>query len=138
MKKYLLVLTVVFSVAVSAQKSDATAQAKAAFTKAYPKATKVVWENEDGNYEVSFEQNTKKMSVIYNPKGSLVESELEMNTSELPASVTAYMKEHYKGVALKGAAKITKADGSINYEAAIKGKDVLFDTNGKFIKEVKK
>ena len=137
MKKYLLAVTVLFSIVVSAQKSDATAQAKAAFAKAYPKVTKIDWENEDGNYEASFEQNGKKMSVIYNAKGALVESELEMNTNELLASVTAYMKEHYKGVALKGAAKITKADGSINYEAAIKGKDVLFDANGKFIKEVK-
>lgn len=137
MKKYLLVVSILFSVVISAQKSAATAQAKAAFAKAYPKVTKVVWGNEDGNYEVTFEQNSKKMSVIYNPKGSLIESELEMNTTELPASVTAYMKEHYKGISLIGAAKITKADGSINYEAASKGKDVLFDTNGKFIKEVK-
>lgn len=137
MKKIILALTVFITVAVLAQKSDAPAVAKAAFAKAYPAATKVKWEKEDGNYEVTFVDKGNELSVIYNAKGVLQESEHEIKLSELPAVVTSYMKEHYKGIAVKGAAKITKADGSINYEAAIKGKDVLFDANGRFIKEVK-
>ena len=95
------------------------------------------WEKEDGNYEVTFVDKGKELSAVYNAKGILTESEHEIKVSELPAAVTAYMKDHYKGITVKGAAKITKADGSINYEAAIKGKDVLFDANGKFIKEAK-
>lgn len=138
MKKILLVLSVFVTVAVSAQKSaDAPAAAKAAFAKAYPTVTKVSWEKEDGNFEASFDLKGNKTSVIYNAKGVMQESEMEIKASELPAAVTTYMKEHYKGVALKGGAKITKADGSTNYEAAIKGKDVIFDANGKFIKEEK-
>ena len=137
MKKIILAACLFVSVAVIAQKEASTPQAKAAFAKAYPGVTNAKWEKEDGNYEVSFEQKGNKLSVIYNAKGILQESEIEMKATELPASVAAYMKEHYKGIAVISAAKITKADGSINYEAAIKGKDVMFDANGKFIKVAK-
>lgn len=138
MKKIALSLTLLISVFLFAQKLDTPpAAAKTAFAKAYPAATKVKWEKEDGNYEVTFVDKGKEISAIYNSKGVLLESELEMKTTDLPAVITAYMKEHYKGIVIKGAAKITKADGNINYEAAIKGKDVIFDANGKFIKESK-
>lgn len=137
MKKTLLVIGLFISASVFAQKKDdAPAAAKTAFAKAYP-GVKGVWEKEDGNYEVTFETGGKKMSAIYDAKGAFKESEVEMEASQLPAIVSTYMSQHYKGITVKGAAKITKADGSINYEAAIKGKDVLFDANGKFIKEAK-
>lgn len=136
MKKFLLVACLFVSAAVIAQK-NIPAAVKTAFTKAYPTATKVKYEKEDGNYEVSFVDKGNEISVIYDARGILKESEQELKISALPASVTAYMKEHYKGMPVKGAAKITKTDGSINYEAALKGKDVIFDANGKFLKEVK-
>jgi hypothetical protein len=137
MKKILLVIGLFLGATSFAQKKDdAPAAAKAAFAKAFPGA-KGVWEKEDGNYEVSFETGGKKMSAIYDAKGALQESEVEITVSEVPATVSTYMSQHYKGITIKGAAKITKPDGSINYEAAIKGKDVLFDASGKFIKEAK-
>ena len=137
MKKILLAVSLFVSATTIAQKSQSTQQAKAAFAKAYPSVTNAKWEKENGNYEVSFEQNGIKKSVIYNAQGSLQESEVELKVSDLPAPISNYMTEHYKNIVVKSAAKITKADGSINYEAAIKGKDVLFDANGKFIKEAK-
>lgn len=137
MKKTLLVLGLFIAATSFAQKKDdAPSAAKAAFAKSFP-GVKGVWEKEDGNYEVSFETAGKKMSAIYDAKGALKESEVEMTVAQLPAAIGTYMSQHYKGITVKGAAKITKADGSINYEAAIKGKDVLFDANGKFIKEAK-
>ena len=138
MKKIILVVALFTSIAVIAQKSVAPNAAKAAFAKAYPNATKVKWEKEEGLYEVSFVTSGSEVSVIYNANGVLHEAEQEMKANQLPATVLAYMKEHYKGQAVTSGAKITKADASINYEAAIKGKDVIFDANGKFIKETKK
>jgi hypothetical protein len=138
MKNILLCLALIVSIALTAQKTaGAPEAAKAAFAKAYPNATKIKWEKENGNYEVSFVDKGNELSAIYNAKGILQESEQEMKVTELPAGITTYMKEHYKGITVKGAAKITRADGSVNYEAAVKGKDVLFDANGKFLKEVK-
>ncbi len=137
MKKIIFAVTLLITLTVTAQKSGAPAAATNAFAKAYPAATKVKWEKEDGNYEVSFVDKGNEMSAVYTAKGVLQETEHEMKVTELPAQVSVYMKEHYKGIVVKSAAKITKADGSINYEAAIKGKDVLFNANGKFIKEAK-
>lgn len=137
MKKLLVIAVLLVSLQVSAQKPVAPEAAMTAFTKAYPGATKVKWEKEGSNYEVSFMQNGNELSAIYSGKGILQEDEKEIKVSALPAAVLNYMKEHYKGVTVKGAAKITKADGSIQYEAAIKGKDVIFDANGKFLKEAK-
>jgi hypothetical protein len=137
MKKILAIASLVIATTVLAQKTGAPEAAKAAFKKIYPAAAKVKWEKEDGNYEVSFVLNGKESSVIYDVKGILLESEQEIKVTELPAAITTYLKEHYKGVTIKGAAMITKAGGTINYEAAVKGKDVLFDANGKLLKEVK-
>ncbi len=137
MKKIFMAVLVFTTIAASAQMAGAPAAAKAAFAKVYPGVANVKWEKEDGNYEASFEQKGQKLSVIYDAKGVLKESEIEIKASELPAAVTAYMQQHYKGITVKGGAKITKADGTINYEAAVKGKDIVFDANGKFIKEEK-
>lgn len=137
MKKILLIIAVFITAAATAQKSGAPTTAKAAFAKTYPNATKVKWEKEDGNYEVTFVDKGNELSAIYNADGVFQEIEHEMKVAELPASVAAYMKEHYKGITVKSAAKITKANGSVMYEAAVKGKDVLFDANGKFVKEAK-
>ena len=137
MKKTLLVPGVCLGIAVFAQKPDAPAAAKAAFAKAFPGMSKAVWEKEDGNYEVSFENDGKKMSLLYDAKGVLKESEVSIQVSGLPAAAITYMNQHYKGINIKGAAKITKPDGSIQYKAELKGKDILFDSPGKFIKEAK-
>lgn len=138
MKKLFLLCSVMISLAATAQeKVTAPAAARTAFAKNFNGAKKVSWEKEDGNYEVSFEHSGKKMSAIYNPKGVLQETEHAIRISELPAPAATYMKAHYKGVSIKDAAKITKADGTVLYEAAIKGKDVVFDANGKFVKEAR-
>ncbi len=125
--------------AACAQKLDASkvpVAVKAAFAKQYPGAI-AKWEKEAGNYEVNFKQNGSTMSALYDANGTMKESEMDIKVSDLPATVQAYIKEHYKGKTVKEAAIITKADGSVNYEAEINGKDVIFDSNGKFIKETK-
>jgi len=135
----LLVMVVLIGCAACAQKLDASkvpAAVKAAFTKQYP-GTAVKWEMEDGKYEASFKQNGSSMSVLYGANGTMTESEVDIKTTELPAAVLAYVKEHYKGKSIKEGAKITKADGTVNFEAEVDGKDVIFDASGKFIKEVK-
>lgn len=48
-----------------------------------------------------------------------------------------YFKAHYKGVTVKETAKIVNSKGITTYEIGTKGKDILFDANGKFLKEAK-
>jgi len=137
--KMIAALVVLITTSAYAQKLNASkvpAVVKTAFTKQYP-GTVAKWELEDGKYEASFKQNGSSMSVIYEANGTMTESEIGIKVSELPATAVAYVKEHYKGKTIQEGAKITKADGTINYEAELKGKDIVFDANGKFLKEVK-
>lgn len=132
-------MAAVLTLAACGQKLDASkvpAAVKAAFAKQFPRAT-ATWEKEDGKYEANFNQNNDEGSALFEVNGTMTESEMEIKASELPASVQAYVAEHYKGKKIKSAAKITKADGSINYEANVNGKDAIFDANGNFLKEVK-
>lgn len=141
MKKLLMMMVISVSVAFVAcgQKIDASkvpAAVKAGFAKEYP-GISPKWEKENGNYEVNFKQNGNSMSLLIQPNGSIIETETDIRVDELPATVLAYVKEHYPGKNIKEAAKITRADRSVNYEAEVNHKDVIFDANGKFIKEAK-
>ena len=140
MKKLIMMsaLAVIVSLSTCAQKLDASkvpAAVKASFVKKYPGLT-TKWEKEDGKYEAGFKQNGNTMSAMFEPNGTFTESETEIKVSELPAGISTYVKEHYKGKTIKGAAKITSADGAVTYEAVVNGKDVMFDANGKFLKQV--
>ena len=137
MKKIILTAIIFISITAAAQKEAIPTAAKTSFSKAFPAASKVKWEKEDGNYEVTFKKDGKEMSAVYDATGKMHESEVSIAITDLPTNVLVYMKDHYKGFTLKAAAKITLADGSIQFEAAIKGKDVLFDEKGKFLKETK-
>jgi hypothetical protein len=107
------------------------------FSKQYPN-TKAKWEKEDGNYEAVFTSKGTEMSVVITNNGTIIETEMEIPASALPGSVATYIAQHYKGAKVKEAAKITDARGTVTYEAEIKDRDLIFDTNGKFIREVKK
>ena len=124
----------------TAQKLDPSkvpAAVKASFAKKYPDVDRVKWEKEGAQFEAGFKDNDHTMSALFAADGTLTESELTIPTASLPAPVLDYVKAHYKGVAIKEAARITKASGEINYEAEVKGMDLIFDANGKYIKSQK-
>lgn len=144
MKNYISILAILlgttFSLSAQEKKEQSvspTAEAKAGFQKQFPGATKVKWEKEKGDYEVNFMEKGVEMSAVIDPKGMLKETESTVKTTELPATVTGYIQQHYKGQKIKEAAKITKADGTVNYEAEVNKSDLLFDAAGKFIKVAK-
>lgn len=109
---------------------------KQSFAKLYPGIT-AKWEKESGKFEAGFQKDKHTMSALFDATGTLTETELDIPVANLPVAIVGYMTKNYKGITIKEAAKITKAAGDINYEAAIKGKDLIFDEKGKFIKEVK-
>lgn len=70
MKKLFFIPAVLAAGIAMAQPKGGTPDAvKTAFAKAYPSASNVKYEKEDGNYEVSFKQNGKVMSAVYDGKG---------------------------------------------------------------------
>lgn len=119
------------------RKIEVPANVKSAFNKQFSNATKVKWEKEDANYEVNFKQGANEMSAVYTSGGMLDETEIEIEKAQLPDNAVNYVKQHYKRAKIKEAAKITRANGEVNYEAQIKGMDLIFDASGNFIREVK-
>jgi uncharacterized protein YxeA len=111
---------------------------KTALYKKYPEAKKVTWEKEDGNYEANWGgKSGEDNSVQFTPSGNFIEIVKAIPVSSLPKPVFAYINEHYKGSKITEAGKVTDAAGKTSYEAEIKGKDVIFDENGKFVKAEK-
>jgi hypothetical protein len=110
---------------------------KATLHKNYPTAKKVKWDKEGENYEASFDLNKTDNSVLMDVQGNIIESEVEIELAQLPKGVLDYVKTHYAGKQVKEGAKITDAKGTVTYEVEIKGMDLIFDSNGKFIKELK-
>lgn len=119
------------------QDKDIPAIVKSAFQKAHPDAKGVKWEKEGDNFEAEFEHGKVEQSVVLNAQGNILETEVEIAVAELPQKAREYVAAHYKGQSLKEAAKITDAKGMVTYEAEVKGKDLLFDAEGTFLKETK-
>ena len=105
---------------------------KSALAKNYPSVKTVKWDKEDANYEASFKMNNLDHSILFDAKGGILESEIAIK--ELPKNAMEYLNKNYPNQKIIESAKITDAKGVVTYEAEIKGKDLIFDANGKFLK----
>jgi hypothetical protein len=111
------------------------AAVKTALQQKYPSASGVTWEKEKGNFEANWGGVSKEdNSVLFTPAGVFVEQVVAMPVARLPAAVTDYVHTHYAGAKITEAGKVKDAEGRTRYEAEVKGKDLLFDENGNFIK----
>ena len=116
---------------------DVPVAVTAAFEKSHPTTKDVDWSKDGNNYEVEYDVNKTDMSITYNSSGKLMETEMEIKASALPAPVMEYVKTNYKEDEVKEAAKITDASGIVSYEAEVKGMDLIFDSKGNYIKSMK-
>jgi hypothetical protein len=140
MRKSLIIAIVFFCRLNAGAQSVSAEKVPAPVTQAFAKAHPGVhpkWEFEDGNYEAGFTQGGKVMSCVLDNKGTILETETDMKASDLPASIQEYVRTHYKGKKIAEASKIIAASGEVNYEARVAGKDLIFDANGKYLKEIK-
>jgi Putative beta-lactamase-inhibitor-like, PepSY-like len=142
MKKFIFSLSFLagtmtsIAVAQDLQSKDVPEAVKTAFTKKYPDAKKVSWEKEKGNYEANWGgKSGEDSSVTFTPSAIFVEIVVTIPVSQLPSGVAPYVNNHYKGAKIREAGKVTDAAGRQMYEAEIKGKDLIFDENGVFLKE---
>ena len=119
------------------QEKNVPAKVKSTFQKKYPTATQVKWDKEVEKYEASFDLNKTANSVLMDSQGNIIETEVEIELNQLPKAVLDYVKTHYAGKQAKESAKITDAKSTVTYEVQIKEMDLIFDSIGKFIKEVK-
>lgn len=141
MKKVItfIIVAAVFTLSACGQKigsSKVPASVKESFAKQFP-GIKAKWEKENEGFEATFKNKGNEMTATFDANGTMTESEMEIKSTELPASIIDYIKKNYNDSKIKEAAIITTANDDVHYEAEIKGKDLIFNTNGKFIKEIK-
>ncbi len=142
MKKLLFLLTATLCVAfVKAQKlqqKEVPLKVKAALKQKFPDASHIKWEKEDQNFEAGFKSGTTHSSVLFNATGDILETETAIAASDLSNSIKQYIQKNYPGKKIKEAASITDAKGVVTYEAEVSNLDLIFNSNGEFIKEIKK
>lgn len=107
-----------------------------AFVKQYPAIKNVMWSKENANYEASFDLNGLDNSALFNINGQILETETEIK--DLPKDILASLKATYPNQKVLEIAKITNLKSVVTYEIEIKGKDLIFDSKGKFLEEIKK
>lgn len=117
------------------KEADVPAVVKDAFKMAHKEAKEVKWEKEGANFEAEFEIGEVDQSVVFDATGQIIETEIEIKIDQAPPAVRDYVAKNYKDSKIKEATKITDSKGAVSYEAEIKDKDLIFDNNGKFIKE---
>ncbi|GEJ44471.1 PepSY-like domain-containing protein [Chryseobacterium sp. ON_d1] len=141
MRKAAILLTmitaVVFINAQKIQQKNVPVMVLKGFQKQFPMVKDAKWEKENGNYEASFKANGTGTSVIIDLSGNILETENQINSNSLSALIKEYIAENYPNQKIKEAAKITDAKGEVTYEAEVNNKDLIFDSKGKFLKEVK-
>lgn len=150
MKKTIIAFAIsITTYTISAQKlkeNDVPLEVKEAFKKQYPEVKKAEWEKEGGNYEVEFhltrvpmdgkgKKKSVEKSVVFNAEGKLIETEEEINVSELPAAINEYVNKNLLGKKIKEASKISDHENKITYEIEIGKEEYLFDSAGTFIKK---
>jgi hypothetical protein len=117
---------------------DVPAAVKSALSQKYPDASNVTWEKEKGNFEANWGGKSKEdNSVVFTPAGHFVEQVKAISVADLPAAVPQYVKKNYSGAKITEAGKVTDANGKVTYEAEVKGKDLIFDENGNYVKTEK-
>lgn len=141
MKTLLIIFAVIFFAACAdAQKiseDKVPGAAVSALHKLYPDVKEYKWYNEDGNYEAEYEVSEMEAAVSFDANGNVVETELEIPIKNLPAAIAEYISKNYSGAKIKEATEIRDSKGTKMYEAEIKGRAVVFDANGNFLKEEK-
>ncbi|MHB1920890.1 MAG: hypothetical protein ACYCOO_01510 [Chitinophagaceae bacterium] len=122
-------------VTAQAQSVKVSAAAKAALAKNYPQSAQnhITWEKENGNFEANWGgSDGEANSIQYSPSGKFVVGEVAIPASQLPSSALAYA--HQKGAHESMGTKITKANGQVSYEMEWKGKSLVFNENGKYLR----
>lgn len=117
------------------KEKDVPAAAKKTLTQKFPRANKVFWEKENGNYEANWGgKSGEDNSVIFSPQGQWLETEKAVAYQDLPAQAKDYLASKYKVHAAKEVIRDTKADGKVSYEVEVKKKTLIFDDQGAFLK----
>lgn len=138
MKKNILTISILSIVTTVFAQKGIPIVVKNAFENANPNAAVVKWDKEnDGTFEANCKNNSVPMSFVYNSKGELLETEIEIPVSEFPSNITDAIHEKYPTAKITGGDRIITNSGVTMYEVdlriGMKKSEKQFDINGNLI-----
>ena len=118
---------------------DVPANIKTAFSKKFPKATKVKWEKEnDKEWEAEFKINGKEYSANFNTNENWLETEYKIKKSEIPTAVINTLDNEFADYEIEETEISETVDGKV-YEFELEKNEtdmeVTIDPNGKVLKK---
>jgi len=124
---------ITFTYAQTLMPNDVPAKVSKAFEKSHPKISQVEWNQVGDNYKATYVADEKHMAVVYNASGKKIETEKEINISQLPISVLKYVNDNFPGEVIKKKVLITDAKGRSSYELQVNQQDLAFNSQGKLL-----
>lgn len=113
------------SASLSAQsEKNVPAKVKTAFSQKFSKATNVKWGKENKTeWEAEFKMDGKEYSANYDSQGNWIETEYEINFSEIPSNINAQIKKEFPGYKLKESAISETSKRKVYEFDLVKGSD---------------
>ncbi len=137
MKNSLILLALLFcssfAIAQPLKETEVPEKVKAACKQQFPKSKVKKWEKEGDKFEAELILQRVESSVVFNAAGEVLETETEIKTSELPATIIQYVTAKHQGYKVKEAAKILHTSGEVNYEAEVNNMVYIFTSQGSLI-----
>jgi hypothetical protein len=138
MKKILLLIALAgFFINAQGQQMKSTevpGSVRDSFNVNYAAMQNVEWKKDGNNFSAAFKQNKLGRTVTYSATGNRIGMDEQIATTAVPNSVSSYLKENYAGKDMGSASKMTGADGAVTYKTNMDGKDLYFDSKGKYLK----
>jgi len=147
MKKLILIagLAVAFSFGAAAQ-DDRIAQpadgrvvvpdnAREDFMKKHPDAADSRWEKIGDNYEVYYMVDNMERRVVYDPSGKTVRSISHVEHTALPDAAVQHVVTTYNARPTR-VMQVTDTNGIVTYETLVGDRIVIYDKEGKYMKEL--
>lgn len=132
MKKLILII-ILMGIGVFANAQTVPKAVEEKFKTLFPDATNVKWEKKGVDYQASFTSGVNSMKALFAQNGIYIQKEMAISVAALPQTAKTYIETHYPGKKASSASKVTKMGGTVMYKAIVGGKEITFDSGGKYI-----
>lgn len=132
-----LLIIIAIPILVSCNAVTVPVKVISSFTKTFPMKKNPHWIKVSENYQAIFKINNKEATAAFDAEGKWLQTEISTSFDEIPDKAAAYILLDDKQTAICYACRIVKNTGDINYGVHIQDREILFDEEGKYIKEIK-
>ncbi|PKL78951.1 MAG: hypothetical protein CVV25_09600 [Ignavibacteriae bacterium HGW-Ignavibacteriae-4] len=115
---------------------------KSSFAKKYQDATDIEWEQDDDeegdNWEVEYEIKSKEYSSLFDKNGKWIQTETEINISDLPSNAKATITKKFKNFKIIEVESLEDTSGNFYVIKIKNGKtemEVTTNLKGEFIRQ---